>query len=95
MNTQELAKLKKFLSSPKKIAIIMHKSPDGDAIGSSLGMYHFLAQLKHKCSVISPNAYPDFLKWMPGTKLIIDFSKKPKDATKRCKLSGYGNMPRL
>jgi phosphoesterase RecJ-like protein len=78
----ELLKLKKFLSAPRKIAIIMHKSPDGDAIGSSLGLYHFLVKLKHKVSVISPNAYPDFLKWMEGTDKIIDYSLKPRDALK-------------
>jgi len=76
VTTQELSKLKKFLSTPRKIAIIMHKSPDGDAIGSSLGLSHFLSSFKHKISVISPNAYPEFLKWMPGTKDVLDFSKK-------------------
>ncbi|HXB12176.1 MAG TPA: bifunctional oligoribonuclease/PAP phosphatase NrnA [Bacteroidia bacterium] len=80
MTTQELSKLKTFLSKPRKIAIIMHKSPDGDAIGSSLGMYHFLNSFKHKISVISPNAYPEFLKWMPGTKLVLDYSKKAAPA---------------
>jgi phosphoesterase RecJ-like protein len=78
----ELSKLKRFLSIPRKIAIIMHKSPDGDAIGSSLGLYHFLQRFKHKASVISPNAWPDFLNWMEGTNKVIDYSLKPNDALK-------------
>lgn len=82
MKEPELLKLKKFLSAPRKIAIIMHKSPDGDAIGSSLGLYHFLVKLKHRASVITPNGYPDFLKWMKGTDKVIDYSQKPNDALK-------------
>lgn len=82
MKEQDLIKLKKFLSTPRKIAIIMHKSPDGDAIGSSLGLYLFLLRFKHKVSVISPNAYPDFLKWMEGTKQVIDYSKTTAAALK-------------
>jgi len=79
---QDLKKLKEFLSAPRKISIIMHKSPDGDAIGSSLGLYHFLLRFKHKISVISPNAYPEFLKWMEGTKQVLDYSKNPTAALK-------------
>jgi phosphoesterase RecJ-like protein len=80
LTEQELLKLKEILYDPCKVAIIMHKSPDGDAIGSSLGFYHFLTRFKHNVSVISPNAYPDFLKWMPGTKNIIIHEKKAAEA---------------
>ncbi len=59
----------------------MHKSPDGDAIGSSLGLHHFFQTFKAKTSVISPNSYPDFLRWMPGSSKIIDYSKDSKAAT--------------
>jgi phosphoesterase RecJ-like protein len=80
LTDQELLKLKEIFSDPCKVAIIMHKSPDGDAIGSSLGLYHFLTRFKHSVSVISPNAYPDFLKWMPGSKNIIIHDKKPAES---------------
>ena len=56
----------------KSITIISHVNPDGDAIGSSLGLYHFLCQDGHEnVSVVSPNSYPDFLSWMPGAEKII------------------------
>ncbi len=58
----------------------MHKSPDGDAVGSSLGVKHYLEKSGHTVSVLSPNAYPDFLKWMPGTNSVIDFEKTPAPA---------------
>ena len=51
----------------------MHQKPDGDAMGSALGMYHFLIQLGHTVHVISPTNWADFLKWMPGCHEVIDF----------------------
>jgi len=80
MSDKEILKLKEILGSPRKVTIIMHKSPDGDAVGSSLGVKHYLEKMGHDVSVISPNAYPDFLKWMPGTKSVIDFEKLPAAA---------------
>ena len=80
LNEKEYLKVRETLNVPCKVAIIMHKSPDGDAVGSSLGMKHYLEKLGHTVSVISPNAYPDFLKWMPGNKSVIDFEKTPAPA---------------
>ncbi len=70
--------LKQLISSPSKaFSIIPHRNPDGDAIGSCLGLYHVLKQLGHKVDLISPNEYPNFLAWMPGTAQIkiYDFNK--------------------
>jgi phosphoesterase RecJ-like protein len=61
------------LTSPKKIVITAHQKPDGDAMGASLGLYHFLVQLGHDVTVISPTNWASFLNWMPGIKKVIDF----------------------
>ncbi len=61
------------LANPQNVVITMHQKPDGDAMGSALGMYHFLIQLGHKVTVISPTNWADFLKWMPGCQKVIDF----------------------
>lgn len=61
------------LSSPKNIVITMHQKPDGDAMGSALGLYNFLVQLGHKVTVISPTNWANFLSWMPGCKQVVDF----------------------
>jgi len=66
------------LRSTKKIIIIPHKNPDGDAIGSSLSLNFFLNKIGHKSQIISPNNYPDFLKWMPGQDEIINFSHETR-----------------
>ena len=73
MNEIEIQELKTLLSSPKKIVVVPHKNPDGDAIGSCLGLYHYLKKINHDVIVISPNSYPDFLKWIPGEKNVLNF----------------------
>jgi phosphoesterase RecJ-like protein len=62
-----------FLSKPRKVVIIMHQKPDADAMGSSLGLYHFLRLLGHDATVISPTNWAEWLKWMPGCAAVIDF----------------------
>lgn len=71
MNIKEI---KELLSSPKNIVITTHKNPDGDAIGSSLALHHYLVSLGHHSTVITPNEYPDFLKWVPGEDSVLKFS---------------------
>ena len=61
---QNFETLKSLLSSPKRIVITAHANPDGDALGSSLGLYHYLKQLGHRITVIMPTEIPDFLSWM-------------------------------
>lgn len=85
MTSQDIIKIKELLSSPKKIIITTHRSPDADAIGSSLGMWHFLKKKKHDVIVITPNAYPEFLHWLPGHRGVIKYEEKKKDAKKLVK----------
>ena len=80
MNKNDIQKVSNLLSDPKNIVIVSHKNPDGDAIGSSLGLYHFLNKLSHNVKVIMPNDYPKFLKWMPDQNTIIDFENNEKQA---------------
>lgn len=65
----------KWFERADKIVIVSHVSPDGDAIGSSLGLYHFLDSQDKNVTVIVPNAFPDFLKWMPGAKDILRYDR--------------------
>ncbi len=70
-----------LLNTPKNIVITAHQKPDGDAMGSSLGLYHFLIQLGHKVTYISPTNWAEFLEWMPGSKTVVNFEKYKKEAT--------------
>ncbi len=76
MNLEHLNALKKLLSSPKKIAIIPHKNPDGDAIGSTLALWHYLSNNGHSATIVAPNDFPKFLKWMPGAQQILNFERE-------------------
>ena len=69
-----------LLDRPRKVAIIMHQKPDADAMGSSLGLFHFLKQLGHEPTVISPTNWAEWLKWMPGAGGAIDFEYSPEKA---------------
>ena len=80
MDSTNVAKLRQVLSESENIVIVPHKNPDGDAIGSSLGLFHFLYSLGNEATVIVPNDYPQFLKWMPGSEMILNFERQHKSA---------------
>jgi phosphoesterase RecJ-like protein len=79
---QAIAQIFPEITTPKKIIITMHQKPDGDAMGSALGLYHFLFQFGHEITVISPTNWASFLNWMPGCSLVIDYEKFTENANK-------------
>jgi len=81
MNEKTADLVKGLLSKPRKIVVIGHKNPDGDALGSCLGLSLFLNSLGHLSTVIMPNDFPEFLKWMPGVDDIVVFERETKTAT--------------
>ncbi len=81
MNSADVRALKNLLSTPKKIAIVPHRNPDGDAMGAALALHLYLGLEGHSSTVISPNDYPDFLKWMPGTESVLVFEKQEATAS--------------
>ena len=83
MNSEEILILKQALTNSNNIVIVGHKNPDGDAIGSCLGLANFLKQLKHQVTVVMPNDFPEFLKWIPETQTIINYEQH-RDKIKNC-----------
>lgn len=70
------------ISDAQSIAIITHQNPDGDALGSSLAMRHFLLSLgKTNVTNIVPTSFPDFLAWLPGVDSVIQYEQNPDAAT--------------
>ncbi|NVO18271.1 MAG: DHH family phosphoesterase [Bacteroidetes bacterium] len=61
----------KLVSEPANILVVSHYNPDGDTIGASLALYHFLKKKGHRAHVLVPNDPPGFLKWMPGSEELI------------------------
>jgi phosphoesterase RecJ-like protein len=82
MNEKDILAIQELLASPKKIAIIPHRSPDGDAMGSTLGLYHFLLKLNHQPVVIAPNEFPEFLAWLPSSKTVLVYENDRVNCTK-------------
>ncbi len=80
MNNLDIKEIKELLSTPKNIVIVTHKNPDGDAVGSTMALHHYLTSLGHNSTVITPNEYPDFLKWIPGQDTIIKYNNNTEAA---------------
>jgi bifunctional oligoribonuclease and PAP phosphatase NrnA len=77
---QHIQQIFSELTEPKNVVITMHQKPDGDAMGSTLGLYHFLESLGHNTVVISPTNWADFLNWMPGVDAVMDYESKALEA---------------
>ena len=75
MQIHEIEAIKSLLATPKKITIVPHRNPDGDAMGSTLALYHALKQLQHNVIVMAPNEFPDFLAWLPESEKVIVFER--------------------
>jgi phosphoesterase RecJ-like protein len=82
MNTLDIQAIQLLLATPKKIAIIPHRGPDGDAMGSTLALYHFFLKNNQHPVVVSPNEFPDFLAWMPGSETVKIYEKDKENCTK-------------
>ena len=68
--------LKKELSAPRRILLTTHQGPDGDAMGASLALYHFLIKQGHDVSVVTPNDYPEFLHWLPSNAVVVNYMRQ-------------------
>ncbi|MCF6360923.1 MAG: DHH family phosphoesterase [Cyclobacteriaceae bacterium] len=75
---QETKEFELLFSSPKNIVLTIHLNPDADALGSALGFALVLRKKGHTVSVVSPNTFPDFLKWMKGNEDVLVFDKEPE-----------------
>lgn len=85
MEQDEINQLKALLSTPKKIVVVPHKNPDGDAMGSTLALYQYLKKNGHDATVITPNDYPQFLKWLPFEEKVVKFDQQNSRAVELIK----------
>lgn len=73
-------KAKDAITDAEKIAIVVHVGPDGDAMGASLGLWHYLMTLEKEPVVIVPTPFPDFYAWMPGAENVVVYEFTPQIA---------------
>lgn len=76
----QLSDLQHFLSTPRRIAILTHTRPDGDAVGSALGLWHFLQAEGHKPTVLLPTAAPALFRFLPHSEQMICYEKQSQAA---------------
>ena len=76
----DLERLKTIVSEGNFFVLTCHTGPDGDALGSTLGLANYLNTLGKEALVVVPDAYPDFLAWMPGSQEILRFDKHREKA---------------
>lgn len=81
MNAAQLVLLNQLLQTPQQVVIIPHRNPDGDAMGSTLGLMHFLKKLEHNVQVMSPNEFPGNLAFLPGSEEVVIYEKNKSSAT--------------
>ena len=80
MDKKDLSRADELISQARKVVIVTHMAPDGDAMGSALAMYNFLSErFPEKCPVVVvPNAFPAFFNWMPGADKILVYETQAK-----------------
>lgn len=76
----DIQEVKALLSHPKDIVIFSHRNPDGDAVGSSLGLSHYLKSQGHQVNIVLPSDYPDFLAFLPDVSKTIIYDDETEEA---------------
>lgn len=80
VTSEQIQAFSAALSAKQNIVIFTHLSPDGDAMGSSLGLMHYLHSLGKNATIIVPNKFPPFLAWMPGSDKVVIHEEEPERA---------------
>lgn len=87
LSPEQYTELRRLIDGAQNVIITCHHNPDGDALGSSLAMAAFLRQMGKEATVIIPDAYPDFLMWLPGTQSVVRYDKHPDKAAMLIRIS--------
>lgn len=85
MKNEDISRAKELLESQRKIVIVPHKGPDGDAMGSTLALKLLFEAEGHEVQLIAPNDYPEFLKWLPGQEKVIIYEQEKQKSEKLIK----------
>lgn len=75
LNQEKLEELRSLLDAAHIIVVCGHVGPDGDAVGSTLAIKHWLTRWGKEVHVVVPNVFPDFLQWMEGASEIHIYNK--------------------
>lgn len=80
ISINNIATVRDLLDKSGRIVIVSHKNPDGDAVGSSLALYHCLKNAGKNVDVVLPNAFPEFLSWLPSSADVLFYDTEKERA---------------
>ena len=80
VDASDLVEFKRHLDGAHHIAITSHRSPDADAVGTSLALARFLSATGKEVTCLLPDAPDEALDWMPGVEDIVLFERDPGKA---------------
>jgi phosphoesterase RecJ-like protein len=80
LDKEKARTIRGWIEASKRVAIITHTNPDGDAIGSSLALALALVKKGINAQVVIPDGLPDFLRWLPGIERSTTFAYKKEKA---------------
>ncbi len=80
LSPQETFEFMRIIQNSRRILLCAHRGPDGDAVGSCLGLAEYLTGLGKQVNIVLPNPFPDFLQWIPGTNTIIFYARQQERA---------------
>lgn len=76
MTERECNKLHSLIADAGNIVLCCHQNPDGDAMGSMLGLAEVLRTLGKESLIVVPDQYPDYLQWLPNTDKVVRYDKR-------------------
>ena len=76
ISQQNIDAVRQIVENGRKFVVLAHKNPDGDAVGSTLAMCHFLLSMGKEAVVVLPNIFPAFLSWVPGADAVLFYDKE-------------------
>lgn len=79
---EKIEEFNTLLANAKKVVITAHKSPDGDSIGSSLALYHYITKEHYNVAICHPDMAPNFLHWMLGSDQVIAHQEREAEVVR-------------
>ena len=76
ISQQNVDAIRQVVERGRRFVVLAHKNPDGDAVGSTLAMCHFLLSMGKEAVVVLPNVFPAFLSWVPGADAVLFYDKE-------------------
>lgn len=76
MTERECSLLCSLIANAETVVLCCHQNPDGDALGSMLGMGEMLRQQGKEPLMVVPDQYPDYLQWLPNSEKLVRYDKR-------------------